>query len=125
MEILGLDGDSLGVDGGQVGVLEEGDEVSLGGLLEGHDGGRLESEVGLRVSGVQLRWMRGTYLEVLGDFTDKTLEGELPDEELGGLLVSPDFSESDGTRPVPVGLLDTTGSGTRLGSSLSGGLGSD
>ena len=38
-------------------------------LLEGHDGGRLESEVGL---------------EVLGDLTDETLEGELSDEELGG-----------------------------------------
>jgi len=25
-----------------------------------------------------------TNLEVLGDFTDKTLEGELPDQELGG-----------------------------------------
>jgi hypothetical protein len=37
------------------------------------------------------------------------------------LLVSTDFSESDGTRPVPVGLLDTTGSW----GSLPGSLGSD
>lgn len=36
-EILGLDGDTLSVDGSEVGVFEEGDEVSLGGLLEGHD----------------------------------------------------------------------------------------
>jgi hypothetical protein len=35
------------VDGGKVGVLEEGDEVGLGGLLEGHDGGGLEAKVGL------------------------------------------------------------------------------
>jgi hypothetical protein len=35
------------------------DQISLGGLLEGHDGRRLESEVGL---------------EVLGDLADKTLE---------------------------------------------------
>ena len=41
------------------------------------------------------------------------------------LLVSSDFSESNCTGPVPVGLLDTTGSGTRLGSGLSGSLGSD
>ena len=47
MEILGLDGYSLGVDSGQVGVLEQGDEVGFGSLLEGHDGGGLESEVGL------------------------------------------------------------------------------
>lgn len=35
------------MDGSQVGVLKEGDEVGLGSLLEGHDGRRLESEVGL------------------------------------------------------------------------------
>jgi hypothetical protein len=50
LQVLGLDGDSLGVDGSQVGVLEERDEVRLGRLLEGHDGGRLESQVGLGVS---------------------------------------------------------------------------
>ena len=62
LDVLGLDGDTLGVDGAEVGVLEERDEVSLNGLLESTDGGRLEAEVGL---------------EVLGDFTDETLEGEL------------------------------------------------
>ena len=36
------------MDGSQVSVLEEGDEVGLGGFLEGHDGGGLEAEVGLR-----------------------------------------------------------------------------
>lgn len=50
-----LDSDTLGVDGAQVGVLEEGDEVGLDRLLQGADGGRLEAEVGL---------------EVLGDLTD-------------------------------------------------------
>ena len=49
-----------------VGVFKEGDQVSLGRLLQGHDGARLESEVGL---------------EVLGDFTDETLEGELIEED--------------------------------------------
>lgn len=52
-----------------------------------------------------------TDLEVLSNFTDKTLEGELPDEELGGLLVPPDLTESDGTRAEPMGLLDTTSGG--------------
>jgi hypothetical protein len=50
-----LDGDTLGVDGAQVGVLEERDEVRLDGLLQGTDGRGLEAEVGL---------------EVLGDLTD-------------------------------------------------------
>ena len=46
-----LDGDTLGVDGAQVGVLKEGDEVRLDRLLQSADGGRLESEVGLEVLG--------------------------------------------------------------------------
>jgi len=36
------------------------------------------------------------------------LEGELSDQKFGGLLVTPDLTESDGTRLIPVGLLDTT-----------------
>jgi len=35
--------------------------------------------------------------EVLGDFTHETLEGELADQELGGFLVTTDFTESDST----------------------------
>lgn len=36
-KVLGLDGDPLSMDGSQVGVLEEADEVGLGGFLKGHD----------------------------------------------------------------------------------------
>lgn len=70
------------MDGAKVGVLEERDEVSLNGLLKSTDGRGLEAEVGL---------------EVLGDFTDQTLEGELADEELSRLLVATNLTESDGT----------------------------
>jgi hypothetical protein len=38
LNVLGLDGDTLGVDGAEVGIFEEGDEVSLDGLLESADG---------------------------------------------------------------------------------------
>jgi hypothetical protein len=89
LEVLGLDGDALGVNGSQVGVLEERDEVGLGGLLEGHDGRRLEAEV---------------RLEVLGDLTDEPLERQLADEELGRLLVAPDLTKGDGARAVAVRL---------------------
>ena len=82
LDVLGLDGDTLGVDGAKVGVLEEGDEVGLDGLLKSTDGGGLEAQVGL---------------EVLCDLTDQTLEGELSDQELGRLLVATDLTESDGT----------------------------
>ena len=112
LDVLGLDGDTLGVDGAgrllagrhgerdrrhipEVGVLEERDEVSLDGLLESADGGGLEAEV---------------RLEVLGDLADETLEGELADEKLGGLLVATDLTESDGSGLVAVRLLDWEGS---------------
>ena len=37
LEILWHDSNSLGVDGSEVGVFEETDEVGLGGFLEGED----------------------------------------------------------------------------------------
>ena len=82
-----LDGDTLGVDGAQVGVLKERDEIGLDRLLESADGRRLEAEI---------------RLEVLGNLTNQTLEGELADEELGALLVTTNLAESDGTRLVAV-----------------------
>ena len=68
------------MDGTQVGVLKETDQVCLGGLLQGQDSRRLEAEV---------------RLEVLCDLTDETLEGCLADEQVGRLLVLPDLTESD------------------------------
>ena len=47
LDVLGHDGDALGVDGAQVGVLEEAHEVRLGGLLEREDGVALEAQVRL------------------------------------------------------------------------------
>ena len=107
LDVLWHDGDTLGVDGAQVGVFEEADEVGFRGFLEGRDGGRLESEVGL---------------EVLGNLTDETLERELSDEELGRLLVSTDFTERDGARTVPVWLLDAAGGWRGLSCGLGGEL---
>ena len=37
-KVLGLDGHTLGVDSGKVGVLEKGDKVRLSSFLESHDG---------------------------------------------------------------------------------------
>jgi hypothetical protein len=50
-----------------------------------------------------------TYLKVLCDFTDKTLERKLPDEELSRFLVATNFSKSDCSGAETMGLLDTTG----------------
>ena len=75
----------------KVGVLKEGDQVSLNGLLKSADGRGLEAEV---------------RLEVLSDLTDETLERQLADQELSRLLVATDLTESDGSRLVTVRLLD-------------------
>ena len=49
LDVLGHDGDTFGVDGAQVGVLEESDKVSFRCFLESLDGGSLESQVSLEV----------------------------------------------------------------------------
>jgi len=103
LDVLGHDGDTLGVDGAQVSVLKQANEVSLRSLLQSHDSAGLETQVSL---------------EVLGNLTDKTLEGQLADQELSGLLVTTDLTEGDSSRPVPVGLLDSTGGGGGLPSGL-------
>ena len=94
LDVLGHDGDPLGVDGAEVGVLEERDEVGLGGFLEGDDGRSLEAEI---------------VLEVLGNLADEALEGQLADEKLGGLLVAADLAKGDRSWSVPMRLLDSSG----------------
>ena len=107
LHVLGHDGHTLGVDGSQVGVLEEAHEVSLGGLLQGEHGGALEAQVGL---------------EVLGDLTDQALEGQLANEELRALLVAADLTQGDRPGAVTVGLLHAAGGGGGLAGGLGGEL---
>merc|ERR1740120_540698 len=103
LHVLGHDGHTLGVDGAEVGVLEETDHVGFGSLLEGKDGGGLETEL----------------VSVLrSDLTDESLEGEFADEELSGFLESSDLTESDGAGSESVGSLDATVGLGLLGSSL-------
>ena len=126
LDVLGLDGNTLGVDGAEVGVLEERDEVRLDRLLKGADGGGLEAKVALEVLG-DLTDLCVVSMVDGGDETEEssayqTLEGELADEKLGALLVATDLTESDGTRLVAVRLLDTTGRRGALASGLGGQL---
>ncbi len=107
LHILGHDGDSLGVDSAQVGVFKQGDEVSFSGFLKSQDGRALESEI---------------VLKVLGDFSDESLERKLSDQQLSGLLILSDFSESHSSGTISVGLLDSSGARSALTSSLGGEL---
>ena len=77
------------MDGAEVGVLEEADEVSLSSLLEREDGGALEPEVGL---------------EVLGDLADQALERELADQELRRLWGWDGWGWVRSCRGVPYGM---------------------
>eukprot|EP00955_Chlamydomonas_euryale_P109011 365900-Chlamydomonas_euryale.AAC.1 len=105
LDVLGHNGDALGVDSRQVGVLEKTDQVGLGGLLQRQHGGRLKAQVGL---------------EVLRNLADQALERQLPDEQLRALLVLTDLAQRHGAWAVAVGLLDAAGGGGRLARGLGG-----
>ena len=107
LQVLCHDGYSLGVDSTQVGVFEEADQIGFGGFLKRSNGCALETKI---------------RLEVLSDFANKTLERQLLDQQLSGLLVATDLTESYGTGPVPVGFLDTSCSRGGLASCLGGEL---
>ena len=103
LDILGHDGHPLGMDGADVGVLEQPHEIGFAGLLESHHSRALEAKVSL---------------EVLGYLPHQALEGHLAKEQLGGLLVPPDLPQGHGARPVPVRLLDSSGGRSALPSSF-------
>lgn len=110
LDVFGHDGDSLGVDGTQIGIFKQPHQVRFTGLLlrtratglaslpqkpgrrpprhqafvshlKGTDGRTLKPQVGL---------------EVLGDLPHQPLERQLPDEQLSRLLVATDLSQSHG-----------------------------
>ena len=95
------------MDCGEVGVFEQANKVSLGGLLQGKDGRSLEAEIGL---------------VVLGNLSHEALEGKLTDQELSGLLVSADLTKSHSSGSVSVRLLHTTSGRCGLASCLGGEL---
>ena len=107
LNVLWHDRHTLRVDCAQVGVLEESNEVGLGSLLQGKDGRSLETKVAL---------------EVLRNLADKTLEGELADEEVCRLLVPTNLTESDSSGAVAVGFFHASGGGGGLASRLGGEL---
>ena len=85
-----LDGHSLGVDGAEVGVLKEADDVGFSGFLQGEESLGLEAEA---------------VIHVHGDATNETLEGGTREHHLSRLLISLDLAKSDGTRLEPSHLL--------------------
>jgi hypothetical protein len=99
LDVIRHDGKTLGMDGTQVGVFKNTNRC----LLKCHDSRGLEAEVSL---------------EVLGNLSDKVLEGQLADEEFSGLLVVANFTKSDCTWVVTMGLLHASSNRGRFASSL-------
>ena len=107
LDVFWHDGDTLGVDGAQVGVFEQADQICLAGLLESHHGGTLEAQFGL---------------EILCDFSHQPLKRQLSDEKLSAFLITADFSESHGAWSVSVRFLDAACGRSALASYLGGQL---
>ena len=99
LNVLGHDGDPHGVDGAQFGVLKETNEVGFASFLKSHHSGALETQI---------------CLEILSDFSYKTLEGQLADQQLSTLLVTTDLTKSDCTRPVTMRFLESAGGRSAL-----------
>ena len=95
------------MDGAQVSVLKQANQVRLGSLLKGKDSRALKAQV---------------RLEILGDLANQALEGQLADQQLRTLLVATDLTKSHGARAVAVRLLHTTRGGGALTGSLGGQL---
>jgi len=74
-------------------TFKQGDKIGFDGFLQSADSARLESQI---------------CLEILSDFTNETLEGQFANEQFCGFLVATNFSESDCTRTVTMGFLDTS-----------------
>jgi hypothetical protein len=112
-KVAGEEGDALGVEGKQVRVGEEGDDVRLGRLLEGGEGRRLPAQ-NLAAVRVARR-----------DVADEALEGSLAHERFGRRLVLLDLAEDDGAGSPAVLALGLGGRLLLLGlDELDGGGGS-
>ena len=107
LNVLGHDRHTFGVNGAQVGILKQADEVGFRCLLESKDCRSLKAQI---------------TLEILSNLTNQALEGQLANEQVGRLLVAPNLAESDSTRTVTVRLLDTTSRGGGLSGCLGGKL---
>ena len=103
LHVFWHDCDTSSMDGAQIRVLEQADEVGFRSFLESEHGRALESQV---------------ILELGSDLPNEALEGKLSDQELSALLEATDLSQRHGARSVPVSLLDTANGRGLLGRRL-------
>jgi hypothetical protein len=99
LDVLGHNGDTFGMNGAQIGVFKQSDQIGFAGFLQGANGGRLETQIGL---------------EVLCNFTNQTLKWQFADQQFGRFLIPTNFTESDSTRTITMWFLDTAGGWSAL-----------
>jgi hypothetical protein len=93
-------GHTVRVDGTQVRILKQPNQVGFRSFLQSSNSRRLEAEIPP---------------ETRGNLTNESLKWQLSDEEICGLLVFPDFSEGHSTRPETMLLFGTLGVNHRCG----------
>nr|AFK34563.1 unknown [Lotus japonicus] len=103
LDVLGHNGHPLSMDSTEIGILKQSNKISFSSFLKSKYSMALEPQISL---------------EVLCNFTNKTLEGQLPDQELSTLLILTNFTESNSSRAVSMGFLDSTSGWCRLPCSL-------
>ena len=81
------------MNGAQVRVFEERDQIGFAGLLQCADSCRLKTQVSL---------------EILSDFTNEPLKWEFANEQFGRFLIATNLTQSDGTWTEAMRLLDAT-----------------
>ena len=96
LKVLGHDGHALGVYGQQVRVLKERDEVRLCSLLERQEGCRLEAKV---------------HAQLLRNFAHQTLERQLTNEKVRGLLVLTNLAQRNCPWPIAMRLFHPAANG--------------
>lgn len=115
MHVFWHDRDPLGVDGAQVRIFKETDQVGFARFLKGQNRSALETNV---------------RLVILSNFANKALEGRHANEQVRALLVLADLAERDRARAVAVRLFNPPGrrrtllAGLERGQNLPGGLAS-
>jgi hypothetical protein len=107
LNVLGHDGDALGVNGAQIGIFKESDQVGFGSFLQSQHGRSLEAQIALKV---------------LRDFTDQALEGQFTNEQVGTFLVATNLAQGDRARAVPMRLFDAASGRGGLAGRLGGEL---
>lgn len=103
LDIFWHDSYAFRMDGTQVGVFKESNQVGFCGFLQGQYGRSLEAKI---------------RLEILCDLTNKTLERQLANQQISRLLVATNFTKSHRSWAVTVGLLHSSGCGGGLASCL-------